>query len=63
MAQELGAYPRGTVTGIYMTSDGGLNLQNSVMELVTILPEHVRLVSADTAVQLALEASKTIEGH
>ncbi len=63
MAQELGAYPRGTVTGIYMTSDGGLNLNNAVMELVKILPEHVHLVSADSAVQLALEASKTIEGH
>lgn len=61
MAEELGAYPRGTVTGIYMTSDGGLNLNNSIMELVKILPEHVRLVSADTAVRLALEASKTIE--
>lgn len=63
MAEELGAYPRGTVTGIYMTSDGGLNLNNSVMELVTILPEHVHLVSADTAVRLALEASKTLEGQ
>lgn len=61
MAEELGAFPRGTVAGIYMTSDGGLNLSNSVMELVKILPEHVRLVSADTAVQLALEASKAIE--
>lgn len=61
MAKELDAYPRGTVTGIYMTSDGGLNLNNSIMELVKILPEHVRLVSADTAVRLALEASKTIE--
>ncbi|MFP4502560.1 MAG: hypothetical protein ACLFTT_16310 [Candidatus Hydrogenedentota bacterium] len=58
MASELGAYPRGTVTAIYMTSDGGLNLNNSVMELVKMLPEHVRLVSADTAVELALEASK-----
>lgn len=62
MAEELDAYPRGTVAGIYMTSDGGLDLNNSVMELVKILPEHVRLVSSDTAVQLALEASKTIEG-
>lgn len=56
MAQELGAYPRGTVTGIYMTSDGGLNLNNSIMELIKILPDHVRLVSTDTAVRLALEA-------
>ncbi|HPO12015.1 MAG TPA: hypothetical protein PLI09_01115 [Candidatus Hydrogenedentes bacterium] len=59
MAKELGSYPRGTVTGIYMTSDGGLNLNNSIMELVKILPEHVRLVSADTAVHLALEAPQT----
>ena len=62
MAEELGAYPRGTVTGIYMTSDGGLNLSNSVMELIKILPDHVRLVSADTAVRLALEASREMEG-
>lgn len=59
MAKELGSYPRGTVTGIYMTSDGGLDLNNSIMELVKILPEHVRLVSADTAVRLALEAPQT----
>jgi len=40
-----------------MTSDGGLNLRNSVMELVKYLPGHVVLVSADTATRLALEAS------
>jgi hypothetical protein len=57
MARELGAYPRGTVTGIYMTSDGGLDLNNSVMKLVRLLPDHVRLVSARTAVRLALEAA------
>lgn len=59
MAKELGSYPRGTVKAIYMTSDGGLDLNNSVMELVKLLPEHVRLVSADTAVHLALEAPPT----
>jgi len=57
MAAELGGYPRGTVAGVYMTSDGGLNLRNSVMELLKFLPEHVALVSADTATRLALEAS------
>lgn len=62
MAKELGAYPRGTVTGVYMTSDGGLSLDNALLELVKILPEHVHLVAGDTAVRLALEASKTIEG-
>ena len=57
MAEELGNYPRGTVSYVYMTSDGGLNLENSFMAMVKILPEHVRLVSAGTAVRLALEAS------
>ncbi len=57
MAEELGSYPAGTVTWVYMTSDGGLNLDNSFNELVKILPSHVQLVSTDTAARLALEAS------
>jgi hypothetical protein len=61
MAKELGEYPRGTVAAIYMTSDGGLTLENSFMALTKILPEHVRLVSSDTAVRLALEASETMK--
>ena len=58
MAQELADYPRGTVAAIYMTSDGGLNLENAFIPMVQLLPEHVELVSADTAVRLALEASR-----
>jgi len=61
MAKELETYPRGTVTAIYMTSDGGLTLTNSVMALLKILPEHVVLVSGDTAVRLAFESSKTMK--
>ena len=56
MAEELGSYPAGTVTWVYMTSDGGLNLENSFMALVPLLPPHVELVSADTAASLALIA-------
>ena len=56
MADELAGYPQGTVAYVYMTSDGGLSLENSVMALVELLPDHVRLVSADTAVRLALES-------
>ncbi|NLH48297.1 MAG: hypothetical protein GX444_06805 [Myxococcales bacterium] len=59
MAQELGDYPRGTVAYVYLTSDGGLDLENSFLTLVKILPAHVRLVSADTAARLALEASRS----
>lgn len=58
MANELGAYPKGTVTWVYMTSDGGLTLQNSFLALSKILPAHVKLVSTDTAAKLALAAKK-----
>lgn len=56
MAEELVGYPPGTVAGVYMTSDGGLNLENSFLALARLLPEDVVLVSADTAARLALEA-------
>ena len=57
MADELAGYPPGTVSWVYMTSDGGLSLENSFMELVGLLPPDVQLVSADAAAKLALEAS------
>ena len=58
MAEEIGAKPAGTVTWVYMTSDGGLSLESSFVELVGLLPPHVRLVSADTAARLALIADR-----
>ncbi|MDI1444018.1 hypothetical protein [Polyangium sp. 6x1] len=56
MADELGGYPKGTVTWVYMTSDGGLTLQNSFLTLAKLLPPHVRLVSTDAAARLAIAA-------
>jgi hypothetical protein len=58
MADELGAYPRGTVTWVYMTSDGGLTLENSFLALTKLLPAHVKLVSTDTAAKLAIAANR-----
>lgn len=58
MADRLGAFPHGTVTWVYMTSDGGLTLANSYQELTKILPGHVQLVSTDTAARLAIEADR-----
>ncbi len=57
MAAELESYPPGTVTWVYMTSDGGLSLENSFMQLERLLSDRVQLVSADTAARLALEAA------
>jgi hypothetical protein len=57
MADRLAALPPGTVTWVYMTSDGGLSLENSYGALTALLPKHVQLVSTDAAAALALEAS------
>jgi hypothetical protein len=58
MAKELGNYPAGTVAYVYMTSDGGLTIENAFLPLVKLLPAHVRLVSTAAAVRLALDASQ-----
>ncbi|RMF15291.1 MAG: hypothetical protein D6761_08145 [Candidatus Dadabacteria bacterium] len=57
MAATLADLPKGTVTWVYMTSDGGLTLENSYFELLPLLPEHMQLVSTDTAAELAIAAS------
>ena len=41
-----------------MTSDGGLTLDNAFMVMADLLPPHVQLVSADTAVKMALAATQ-----
>lgn len=56
MADRLAALPRGTVTWVYMTSDGGLSLSNSYFELVKLLPARVKIVSTDAAAALAISA-------
>ena len=57
LAAELESYPPGTVTWVYMTSDGGLTLENSFLTLQRLLSDRVELVSTDTAARLALEAA------
>ena len=56
MADEIAGYPRGTVTWVYLTSDGGLTLENSFLALAQLLPSYVQLVSTDTAARLAIAA-------
>lgn len=57
MANEIAAYPDGTVLVIYTTSDGGLSLANSFDALIPLLPANVQLVSSDAAAELAIQAS------
>ncbi len=57
MAQGLADAPKGTVTWVDMTSDGGLTLENSFLAMAALLPPHVVLVNADTAARLAVDAT------
>ena len=54
MATELNSLPKGTVTWIYMTSDGGAGLE-MMYDLVPQLEEHVQVVSHETLIDLALQ--------
>jgi hypothetical protein len=55
MAARLNGFPPGTVSHIYMTSDGGATLQD-FFHLVPLLQEHVRVVDPDSLVDLALQS-------
>ena len=54
MAAELGDDPPGTVTAIYVTSDGGGNL-GMLYDFVAALPPHVRVVDANALAGLAMQ--------
>jgi hypothetical protein len=57
LANEINGYPLGTVTCIYLTSDGGGNL-DSFYALVPLLDEHVQVVNHNAVGQLALQSAK-----
>ena len=57
MAKEINGYPKGTVTAIYLTSDGGGSLQD-IDQLVDILGDHVVVVGNDIG-DIALAAADT----
>ena len=58
MIDELVGFPPGTVTYVYMTSDGGLTLENAFLELAEKAPPQLEIVSADTLTRLALTAEE-----
>jgi len=53
MAEEINGYPRGTATQIYVTSDGGANL-DTIYSLIPLLEEHVQVVEHSSLVSAAL---------
>jgi hypothetical protein len=60
LAEEIGAYPKGTVTYIYLTSDGGLDFYD-IAEMAKLIPDHVELVSTEMATALALFSHSIVD--
>ncbi|GMH96003.1 hypothetical protein TrVE_jg11004 [Triparma verrucosa] len=54
MARRINGAPNGTITHIYLTSDGGASI-DSIYEMVAYLEEDVVLVSADALIDLAVQ--------
>ena len=64
MAKRINGYARGTVTAVYLTSDGGGNLED-INNLVAILDDHVEVVGnniGDLALAAADARSKPTAG-
>jgi hypothetical protein len=62
MAEELNGHPKGTVTAIYMTSDGGLNL-DLLFDMVKQLGDHVVIVNQEEIVEKALESRQYVSSE
>lgn len=60
MADEINDYPPGTVCYIYLTSDGGADL-DSFYNMVPYLDQHVQIVSHETLTDLALQHHKALQ--
>ena len=60
MAARVNAYPRGTVTAIYLTSDGGGKMED-FFDLAALLGEHVEIVGDEVgALALAAAAGRRV---
>ena len=55
-ADKIASYRPGAAVALYVTSDGGAQLQD-VEELLLLLPEHVQVVDADGLIAAALAVS------
>ena len=59
MAAEITNYPRGTVTHLYLTSDGGLNL-DMLYRMIEMLGDHVKVVSHEELTEMARQRTMSM---
>ena len=59
MAAEITSYPPGTVTHLYLTSDGGLNLE-MLYRMIDLLGDHVKVVNHEELTEMARQRSLSL---
>jgi len=61
-AKQINSYKKGSVTHIYLTSDGGANLQ-TLYDLVAKFDEHIEIVSDNTLAEMARSQAAAIDAQ
>ena len=59
MAAEITNYPHGTVTHLYLTSDGGLNLA-MLYRMIEMLGDHVRVVNHEERTEMTRQSTTSM---
>ena len=59
MAAEISGYPPGTVSHLYLTSDGGMNLP-TVYKMAGMLEDHVKVVNHEELTEMARQRSELL---
>ena len=52
MAAEINGYPKGSVSHLYLTSDGGMNLP-TLYKMIDMLQDHVKVVNHEELTEMA----------
>jgi len=52
MAAEINEYEKGSVTHLYLTSDGGMNLP-TLYKMIGLLEDHVKIVNHEELTEMA----------
>ena len=59
MADEINSYSPGSVSHLYLTSDGGMNLP-TIYTMVDLLAPHVKVVNHEELTEMARQRSEML---
>ena len=59
MADEINGYTKGTVSHLYLTSDGGMNL-SILYKMISLLEDHVKIVNHEELTEMARQKTSIL---